>query len=185
MVSPSVHQESVQRTYEMICDHSRALVGEIDSRRWLVGDDACEVETRYGEHTMQAFARDIGMNKSTVAGWKRVAAFYPNSIRRNLLDAFPNLTYTYFKDALRWNDLDYAVHWLERCSAEGWSADQAAHQLTNEIEGGDDKKEDTSIQGRVENILVRDGMCIVEISIPMDYESALIQGDLLKIKVKD
>jgi hypothetical protein len=117
-------------TYESICDECRELVGQIDARRWVVGDRAILIDKQYGEHTIDDFSRDIGMNKNTVYGWRRVAEFYPESVRRTILNAFPNLTYSHYKDALRCDDLDMAIQWLEQVSAEGWSPDQAAYKLT-------------------------------------------------------
>lgn len=184
MNKQAVKSETVQeRSYEELCDHSRQLVGEIDERRWLVGDDACEVETHYGEHTLQSFARDIGMNKSTLAGWKRVAEFYPDFIRRKLLEAFPNLTYTYYKDALRWEDVDQAVKWLEEVSGEGWSADQAAHELTERLGGSPNQS--ISIPARFEKGYRRDGLYILEVSVSLDDMEFVKKARHLAIRVRD
>lgn len=139
MESPNVREHDYTETYEGICEHSRTVVGEIDARRWIVGDDALLVDKQYGQHTIDDFARAIGMNKNTVYGWRRLAEFYPEVVRRTILNAFPNLTYSHYKDALRCGDLDLAIQWLEQVSAEGWSPDQAAYKLTvARAEGIDD-----------------------------------------------
>lgn len=174
--------EEQTRSYEEICDHSRKVVGEIDQRRWVVGDDALEIETAYGHHTMDDFARDIGMNKSTIKGWKRVAEFYDKSIRRNLLEAFPNLTYTYFKDAIRAGDLKAALDWLEKVSAEGWTADQAAHEMTERI--GDSEGGKSTIPGMIENIYTHDGKCMIVMSIGQDDEQYIRDAHEISIRVK-
>lgn len=183
MVRPTTIQDKpVERTFEEICDHSRKVVGEIDSRRWIVGDDACEIETRYGQHTLESFAREIGMNKSTVAGWKRVAQYYPEIIRRKLFEELENLTYTFYKDALRLDDLNESIEWLERCSAEGWSADQAAHELTEKLGNKDPA---VSIPAMIEKGYERDGMYILEVSIALEDKAYLDKAMHLKIKVID
>jgi hypothetical protein len=132
-------------TYEMFCDNCRQSINEMDRLRWLVGDTALTIETLYGEHTMQDFSRDIGQNQSTVKGWKRVSRFYPESIRRNLLESNPNLTYTYYRDSLRLENFDAACEWLAEVSANGYTADEAAHKLTERL-GHDTRK---SVEGTV------------------------------------
>lgn len=119
--------------YEDLCNFCRQLVFEVDTRRWQIGDAALEIESHYGEHTLADFARDIGANQSTIRGYKRVSAFYAQAFRRNLLEEYPNLTYTYFRDAVRLNDIDLALEWLEEVSAQGWTADDAARRLTEKL----------------------------------------------------
>lgn len=167
-------------TYEEICDLCREANHEIDDRRWLIGDHALLIDKKYGDHTLDDFSRDIGMNKSTVRGWRRVADFYPESVRRNILNAFPNLTYAYFKDALRLKYLDEAIQWLERCSSEGWSADQASHELSEQL----GHETINNIPGLIENIFIRDGMCIIEVSIGMDDEQVIRQAKEVTIRTK-
>lgn len=122
-------------SYEACCDNCREAVLEMDSRRWLIGDTASVIKTRYSEHTIEDFAREIGINKSTAYQYCKVAEFYEPSLRRRLLEDMPNITYTYLRDAMRLEDVDLAVEWLERCSTEGWSVDQAAHQLAEKLGG--------------------------------------------------
>ena len=121
-------------TYEECCDICRELVIDIDNRRWIVGDYALHIDTHYGQHTMEDFARDIGMNRSTVSNWKRVSEFYPNPFRAEQIERNPNLTYTYFRDALRLgDDKQIIADWLEEVSYNGWSADEASHKLTERL----------------------------------------------------
>lgn len=174
--------EDVQiESYEDICSRDRELVADMDTKRWIIGDDASAVETRYGEHTMEDFARDINMNKSTVAGWKRVADFYPKFIRRNLLENYPNLSYSHLKDALRLKSFDEAEKWLREVSDNGWSPDQAAYELTEKL-GHKHKAE--SIPANLESISERDGMCILEISIGRDDRAFIEQATELTIRAK-
>lgn len=170
------------QTYEEICDHSREVVGEIDERRWIVGDDALLIDTKYGEHTMDDFARDIGMNKSTVKGWKRVCEFYPKSIRGNLFEGYPNLTYSHMKDALRLKDLDEALVWLEQVSSEGWGPDKASHELTLKL---GEKPQAPSIPGEISDVYQRDGMGVVEILIAIDDMSYIKSGSQVNLKPKE
>lgn len=179
---PKVAEKPPIKTYEELCDESRADVEGMDVRRWKVGDNAQLIETNYGEHTMQDFARDIGMNKSTLAGWHRVAKFYPEIIRRKLLDNLANLTYSHYKDALRLENLDDAIAWLENVSGEGWSPDKASHELTIKLGR---KPQTPSIPGEVSDVFKRDGMGIVEISIAIDDMDFIRSGSLVNLKPKE
>lgn len=125
--------ETVLDTYEALCDHARAAREELDGWRWVIGDDAGEVETRYASRGLEEFSKDIGMNKSTVDSYRRVSKFYPKFSRKAVFEAFPNLTYAYYKDAARNEDLNTALLWLEEVSANGWSADEASHNLTERL----------------------------------------------------
>lgn len=180
-------------SYEELCDHSRQHVNDMDARRWDVGDDACAMETKYGEATLLGMARDVNMNKTTLASWKRVAEYYPEILRRRLLDNLENLSYSHYKDAIRLKDIQKSVAWLEKCSEEGWSPDQASHKLTellhpDEDEGGedgDDSDTKNDIPGTITSIFKRDGSCIVELTIGLDDMALLSSGERITIKLKD
>lgn len=180
-------------SYEELCDHSRAHVTGMDTRRWDVGDDACAMETKYGEATLASMARDVNMNKTTLASWKRVADYYPEILRRRLLDNLENLSYSHYKDAIRLKDIQKSVEWLEKCSEESWSPDQASHKLTAELSGdpddddnGDGDDSDTKdIPGTITSVFKRDGSCIVELTIGLDDMALVSSGARITIKLKD
>lgn len=180
-------------SYEELCDHSRAHVSDMDTRRWDVGDDACAMETKYGEATLASMARDVNMNKTTLASWKRVADYYPEIIRRRLLDNLENLSYSHYKDALRLKDIQKSVAWLEKCSEEGWSPDQASHKLTELLHGPDegddgdsgDEDDTRDIPGTITNVFKRDGSCIVEMTIGLDDMALIASGARVTLKFKD
>jgi len=172
-------------SYEEICDHSRDKIEKMGLDRWAIGDDAALVDTKYGEHTMEDFARDIGGNKSTIAGYYRVSKFYPNIIRRKLLDNLPNLTYSHYKDALRLTDLDAAIAWLDEVAQAGWSPDKASYELTQRLGKDDDKP--SPIPGKIERVDIWEGnMAMVSISISMDDYEAVSKfiGSTISLKAK-
>lgn len=140
-------------SYEELVENCRIAREDIDKNRWLVGDTALFVETAYGEHTLEDFAREIGANQSTVKGWKRVAKFYPNSIRAELIQSNPNLSYTYFKDALRLETLEAAIEWLADVSSMGYSADEASRRLTEKL----GRKRQESAEGEITGVYIWDG----------------------------
>ncbi len=121
-------------SYEAICDHARLAREHLDNWRWVLGDDALRIEKRYGLATIADFARDVGMHKTTVDSYRRVSRFYPKNRRMaEIFEAFPNLTYAYFKDAARNVDIEAALLWLAEISDNGWSADEASHKLTERL----------------------------------------------------
>lgn len=189
-MSVTIDAEQVERatesfdTYEAICDRNRERVGHMDSHRWSIGDDAALVESKYGQHTTEDFARDIGANKSTIAGYRRVSQFYPKSIRRIKLDELQNLTYSHWKDALRLKDLDEAIKWLEQVSDEGWSPDKASHELTEKL---GHKTVEPPIPGTIEDVVVQiDGTVLVLILIGKDDLETMkkVIGADVNLKVK-
>lgn len=192
-IAPTYEEQRTAGTlsYEALCDHSRAQVTNMDARRWDVGDDACAMATKYGEQNLASMARDINMNKTTLASWKRVAGYYPENLRRRLLDDLENLSYSHFKDALRLKDLDKSVAWLERCSTEGWSPDQSSRNLTLELNGEDDTNESekdddakNEIPGTITDVYKRDGSCIVELTIGLDDMALIQSGAPITLKMK-
>lgn len=174
-------------TYEEITDECREVVGRMDVGRWIVGDRALLIEKQYGEHTLDDFARDIGLNKKTVYGYRTVSDFYPEILRRSILNAFPNLTYTYFKDAIRLKDLEVAIEWLEEVSANGWTADQASYELSdrvgtlvrNNIEGTD-----KSIEGIYQGFIYSGGVIYAKIEVEEDGIDWLTGKQKVTIKAK-
>lgn len=117
------------RSYMEICEHAR-MVGNVgDEAAWLVGDDACEVETRYGEHSLDEFARDIKKAKTSVYEYRRMSAFYQPSARAEIREMFPNVTRSHMRKCLPLKDLDRAMFALDKCSVRDWSVDQFGYIL--------------------------------------------------------
>lgn len=165
-------------TYEDICSSCREMVLEMDERRWLLGDSALAIETQYGQHTLADFSRDIGANQSTVRGYKRVSQFYPQAFRGNLFESNPNLTFTYYRDALRLGDFDAAVAWLAEVSSNGYTADEAARKLTERL--GRQTRE--SYEGEITSrVLGRD---CTQITILVDQTVEWEKGQVVSIRIK-
>jgi len=168
-------------TYEECCDICRELVIDIDNRRWIVGDYALHIDTHYGQHTMEDFARDIGMNRSTVSNWKRVSEFYPNPFRAEQIERNPNLTYTYFRDALRLgDDKQIIADWLEEVSYNGWSADEASHKLTERL----GRQTRDSIEGEVSGHTWSNGKFCLIVRLDTEDMQKEWQGKQVTIRAK-
>ena len=166
--------------YEELCNSCREMIEDMDRRRWLIGDTALEIETRYGDKTMESFARDIGANQSTVKGYKRVAKFYPPEFRGNLFGDNPNLTYTFYRDALRLETLELATEWLAEVSGEGWSADEAARKLTERL--GHQTRE--SAEGEITGVYTADDGDSVTVDIVVKDAEWIKAGAKVTIRAK-
>lgn len=72
------------RTYEQIVAEAQ---GVESGRNWRLGDLALEVETSYGDNTLERFATDIGVEYESLRQYRYVASRYENGIR------IPNLSW--------------------------------------------------------------------------------------------
>lgn len=63
-----------QPTYDELVTLGLRASGEI---RWFIGDLACLVETHYGDHSLESFADDIGVEYGTLRTYKSVARAFP------------------------------------------------------------------------------------------------------------
>ncbi len=175
------YHERVTDSYEGICDRCRDLSDQIDLRRWEIGDYALLIEMKYGEHTADDFARDIGCNSSTVRNWKRVAKFYTQPFRAEQIEKNPNLTYTYFRDALRLGgDKQIVADWLEEVSYYGWSADEAARKLTERL----GHKTHESAEGTINSYTIVSGIPAIVILVTEEDMKWLSVTDRVLIKAK-
>lgn len=121
------NQAPVLRTYEDFVSAGQALVETIDRHRWELGDLADKIAKSYGEDTLGKFAGDIGVGKKTLYAYRQAARFYDNSTRQNFADT--NITYSHMRLAMRLNNPELALEWLQTASENGWTVDKLAHEL--------------------------------------------------------
>lgn len=120
-------------SYESICDLARAQGERLDSTRFLLGDLANMVQTKYGDKTMDDFCRDIDEHKKTIYQYSSVARFYPPDIRQRIADDMPTIRYSKMRDAMRLGDIDAAMEWLETVAEQGYTCDEASRKLTESL----------------------------------------------------
>lgn len=89
----------------------------MDGWRWLLGDIAGTVETRYGTDALGSYAGEVNIIPRTLRSYRTVASFYPSGTRGH----FPNLTWSHYRDAARLGELESALDLLERASADNWT----------------------------------------------------------------
>lgn len=166
-------------TYESICDYARRYSESLDDLRWILGDCANTVTSRYGDKTVESFARDIGQRKSTIYQYAKVAAYYPNTLRRRILEQLPNINYSHMRDAMRCSDdFNDAWDWLKECSDNGWSADESSRRLTEQL--GHDTRE--SYQGVLLDWKFKDGKYYATIRFDSDFNIEYNQTITVRVK---
>jgi len=149
-------------TYDEIVQTCRDAVEQMDQYRFLIGDTALQIESHYGDHDLIEFSKDIGQNHSTVKGWKRVSKAYSQKFRAELFEEMPQLTYTYLRDALRYEGgEDELRSWLRTVTDNNWTADGAARELTKML----GHKTIDSIEGYIVNFSQYNGKHIIEINV--------------------
>ncbi len=117
------------RSYEEICEHSKSLGKVGDEAAWLLGDDALEVETRYGERSLDEFAMDIGKAKGTVREYRGMSGFWTPEVRAEIRENCPNVTRSHMRKALPLHNIDKAVWAVKKCGERGWTVDQFGYIL--------------------------------------------------------
>lgn len=168
-------------TYESICDYARKYSESLDDLRWILGDCANTVTSRYGDKTIEFFARDIGQRKGTIYQYAKVAAYYPNTLRRRILEQLPNINYSHMRDAMRCSDdFNDAWDWLKECSDNGWSADESSRRLTKQI--GHETRE--SYEGVITGFRYSGGVIYIQVETE-NLTGDLANGTKVTIKIKD
>lgn len=119
--------------WEALCSYGLQISSSLDKNRWILGDLACIVGTKYGEDFIGHYAKEIGQHKKTLEGYRRVARFYPDRLRVELFEDCPNLFYSHYKNAMRAGNTDDARRYLVECSANNWTVDEASRYLSDRL----------------------------------------------------
>jgi hypothetical protein len=115
--------------YQVLCEQGRTAAAVMDTGRWIIGDLACEIETVYGAHLIDDFAREVNVGKASVKAYRTVCRFYTPATRVAFLEVNPRITYTHMRHAMRLETVDAAYAFLNEASANGYTTDEAAHHI--------------------------------------------------------
>lgn len=113
----------------------RKLRADIDRNKWAIGDLAAYI-TLHAEdeaQTLTAYSTEIDLKYKTLAGYRKVATFYDVSTRADFMERNKRLTWTHYRDAMRFDDLDRAYQFLEHAASEGWTTAQAERELVLQL----------------------------------------------------
>lgn len=167
-------------TYEHLCDYARSYSDDLDNARWKLGDCANTINTRYGDKSIEMFAKDIGQRKSTLYQYAKVAEFYSEPIRIRLLDDMPNLNYSTLRDSMRLGTLEAATAWLEYVSTNGFTVDESSRRLTEKL----GHKTIDTFEGEIHGYGDYDTYTTITIKVSRDDMEQLLHMNRVVIKAK-
>ncbi len=101
----------------------------MDEGRWLIGDLARLVDKSYGDDRIGDFAKGINVDVKRVMEYRTVAKFWPISVRAELLEACPTVSYSHMRLAMQCGDLDKATAFIETCASEALTVESARLRL--------------------------------------------------------
>lgn len=101
----------------------------MDTGRWLLGEYTRMVldATVYGQHTIDEFADDIGVDSKRAYEYGAMASYYPPATRESLSEL--KLTYSHFREAKRLKDLDKSIEFLKTVALNAWTIRQTQEAL--------------------------------------------------------
>lgn len=81
LVNPGLPDDLATLDREELAEKGRTVVQFAEqieeAKQWVLGDLACEVETRYGDEDMRIFATEIGVYYHTLRGYAATSAAFP------------------------------------------------------------------------------------------------------------
>jgi hypothetical protein len=122
--------EMEAKAFEALCDEARQAADNMEEGRWIIGRIAAEVETSYAAHNIGLMATTIGIEKARVWEYERVHKFYENLAPANYRAENPMLRYSHYRAAMRLKDPIKAIAFLDRCSSDGLTIEQATVEIT-------------------------------------------------------
>ncbi len=123
----------ITANFEALCDEAREAADQLDEGRWTIGRLAAEVETHYAAHNIAEMAISAGIEKKRIWEYERVYKFYENSAAADYRAANPMLRYSHFRAAMRLKTPTSALEFLDECSRDGLTAEQAGIKLNERL----------------------------------------------------
>jgi hypothetical protein len=101
----------------------------LDTRRFELGDLAVLIGKKYGQDTIGKFATEIGVGKKRLQEYRTVAHFYEKSLRMQIFNAYPSLTYSHMRTAMKLASPAEVMGFLEECATNDWSVEKAGVEI--------------------------------------------------------
>jgi hypothetical protein len=121
--------------WELVTSAGLAAASDIEDGKFIVGRIACRVKTRYGEDTLGKFAYAIKLEKSRVAEYRTVCAFWPDHIIDLYRSEYPNVPYTIYREAMRLKRdgqeecSQVEMDFIRQAADEDWSVEDARREI--------------------------------------------------------
>lgn len=125
--------ETEVREYQQLVDDGRWERWSMDHAQVRLGNLARELDVVSGNHTIEEFAKDIGVGRSTLFGYRQFVRFYPEDTIQKYLTEDSPITYTHMREAMHGNDLKAAIAQLEHWADDLATPDGATFEA--EFEG--------------------------------------------------
>jgi hypothetical protein len=113
-----VYEIKAHISWEEAVSKGQDLRSAKDNSQWDLGDLSLEVDTAYGQDSLDKFANDIGINKKSLQQYRRVSAAFTKEQRNPYLSHRHHLLLVPQEDRLKWlelaNDNNWTVSQLER-----------------------------------------------------------------------
>lgn len=93
---------------------------EVDRAQWVLGDLALQVVTVFGDHTLERYANDIGVDYANLSDYRRVARAYSIPARAGIL------SWRHHREVIARED---RLEWLARAAAHGWSCKRLQEEV--------------------------------------------------------
>lgn len=115
--------------WDLLCETGRLAGQQLDEGRWILGDVALTVQKAYGHDRIAEFAKEAKVPVDRVREYRTVCKFYEISARADFLRAYPTLTYSHLRDAMRLGEADSAYAFLKEMAGISASVEEARIRL--------------------------------------------------------
>lgn len=109
--------DAVKDDWSALVSAGIAITDAHDRNRWTLGDLGIKVERRYKSDSLGKFASEIKVQPATMYDYVACSVFYDEERR----EAFPSLSWSHYRAAMKAGDPESAVGWLVRASDENWA----------------------------------------------------------------
>lgn len=117
-----VEQILQAQDWEQLVSMGMEVRHQKDGLQWILGDLASQVEVVYGKKTIEAYAREIYVGKSTLLRYRDVARAYKPELRQ----AYPMLSWSHFRLVAA---LDDRLELLLLANDNTWTVEQLAMEV--------------------------------------------------------
>lgn len=117
--------------YAVLVDMARDMKRQMDLFQFGIGDIAATVETVYGQGQLKDFAQRVVLSTSTTYEYIKLSQYYPAETRAQLSEL--PISYSHFRTAARFNNLDDSLEFLKDAAANLWTVDQARMEVLERL----------------------------------------------------
>lgn len=121
-----------ETSWDALTEAGKLAQRNMDVGRWIIGDLAVMVKTRYREDRLGSFAKEIQVDVARVREYRRVCAFWEMSHRQHFFDD-ERITYSHFREAMRLKDIEHARAFLDACAENEWTVEAARVALNEHL----------------------------------------------------